>query len=163
MKKFIILLLVLLPMGAFSQEMKIAFVNFQDVFELLPDYGEALTKFETTQAQYAETAKSMETEYQAKYEEYMRIQDTMAENLKLRKQQEIQDIGERYQTFMQQSQQDLEQEYSKLMAPVQEKVLNAIKAVGEEQGYAILNAQVFFHTGPAIDATPLVKTKLGIR
>jgi len=163
MKKFVVLLLVLLPMGAFSQEIKLAFVNFNEVFELIPDYSDALTKYETIAAQYQEQLKTLQTEYQAKYEEYMKIEATLTENLKLRRQQEIQDLGERINNFIPQAQQDLQQEETKLMAPVQEKVLNAIKAVGEEKGYVIFSSQVFFYTGSIIDATPLVKTKLGIR
>jgi hypothetical protein len=49
------------------------------------------------------------------------------------------------------------------MTPIQEKLINAIKAVGQEQGLTILSSQVFFHTGSLVDATPLVKAKLGIK
>ena len=42
---------------------------------------------------------------------------------------------------------------------------DAIKAVGAEQGYTyIIDPQVLLYTGPnAIDATPMVKTKLGLK
>ena len=163
MKKFIVLLLVLLPMGAFSQEMKMAFVDFSDVFDVMPELDEAETKFAAIQAMYTEQINALQTELNAKYDEYMKIEADLPENLKLRRQQEIQELNDRYQNFIPQANQDLEQERDKLMIPIQEKILNAIKAVGEEQGYAILNSQVFFHTGPIIDATPLVKAKLGIR
>ena len=163
MKKLVVLLLLLLPLGAFSQEIKLAFVNFNEVFDLMPEYSDAEMKFAAINAQYQESYKQLETELTAKYEEYMKIEAELTENLKLRRRQEIQQIQERIQNFVPQAEQDLQQEQSKLMAPIQEKVLNAIKAVGEEQGYAILNSQVFFHTGPLIDATPLVKAKLGIR
>ena len=163
MKKFIVLLLALLPMGAFSQEIKIAFVNFQEVFDVMPELNEAETKYAAISAQYQEQLNTLQTEYQSKYEEYMKIEADLTENLKLRRQQEIQDLGERIQNFIPQAQQDLEQEQAKLYTPIQEKVVNAIKSVGEEQGFAILNSQVLFHTGSIIDATPLVKAKLGIR
>ena len=163
MKKFIVLLLVLLPMGAFSQEMKIAFVNFNEVFDIMPEREEAELKFASISGQYDEQYKQLQTEFTAKYEEYMKIEADLTENLKLRRQQELQDLSDRMQNFVPQAQQDLEQEQAKLLTPIQEKIINAIKVVGEEQGYAIVNAQVFFHTGALIDATPLVKAKLGIR
>ena len=165
MKKFIVLLLALLPLGAFSQEMKIAFVDFQEVFDAMPELTEAETQYAAVSAVYQESLQTLQTEYNAKYEEYMKIEATLTENLKLRKQQEIQDLGERIQNFIPQAQQDLEQEQAKLMAPIQEKVVNAIKAVAEEQGYTYtLTSQILFHTGSnAINATPLVKAKLGIR
>jgi len=165
MKKLIVLLLMLLPIGAFSQEMKIAFVDFQEVFSVMPELAEAETKAATITAQYQEQLEVLQTEYEAKYGEYMKIESTLTENLKLRRQQEIQDLGERIQNFIPQAQQDIEQENAKLMAPIQEKITNAINAVAEEQGYDYtLNSQVLFHTGKnAVDATPLVKAKLGIR
>jgi outer membrane protein len=130
----------------------------------MPEREEAELKLAAINAQYQETYKALDTEYTAKYEEYMKIEAELTENLKLRKQQEIIQLQERIQNFVPQAQQEIEQEQSKLMVPIQEKLINAIKAVGEEKGYSILNAQVFFHTGPnLIDATPLVKTKLGIK
>jgi len=163
MKKFFVLLLMLLPMGAFSQEVKLAFVDFYEVFDLMPEREEAENKYIAIRSQYEESLQTLNTELTAKFEEYQRIQETLTENLRLRKQQEITELQTRIENFIPQAQQDIEQEQAKLLAPIQEKVVNAIKAVGEEQGYAIMNAQVFFHTGSLIDATPLVKAKLGIR
>jgi len=163
MKKLIVLLLALLPMGAFSQEIKLAFVDFNEVFDMMPEREEAELKFVAIQTQYQEQYNQLQTEFTAKYEEYMKIEAELPENLKLRRQEELQQINDRLQNFVPQAQQDLEQENAKLMAPIQDKILNAISAVGAEQGFAIFNSQVFFHTGPLIDATPLVKAKLGIR
>ena len=164
MKKIIVLLLLLLPMGAFSQEVKWAFVDFNAVFDVIPEREEAELKFAAVQAQYQEQYNQLQTEFTAKYEEYMKlIEGDLAENLKVRRQQELEQLNDRLQNFIPQAQQDLEQENSKLMAPVQEKILNAIKAVGQEQGYTIFTSQAFFHTGSLVDATPLVKAKLGIK
>ena len=164
MKKWIVLLLMLLPMGAFSQG-KIAFVDFEEVYNLMPEMTEAETKFATIKAQYQEIYQKMQTELTAKYEEYMKTEATLAENIKVRKQQEIQEIQDRMQNFVPQAQQEIDQEQMKLMAPIQEKVTNAIKTVATEQGYDYtLDSRVLFHTGNnAIDATPLVKAKLGIK
>ena len=163
MNKFIVLLFLLLPMGAFSQEIKWAFVDFNEVFDVMPEREEAELKWVAIQAQYEEQYKQFNTELTAKYEEYMKIRDELSENLRLRREQEIQQLSERLQNFVPQAQQDLAQEQEKLMAPIQEKVLNAIKAVGQEQGYTILDSRAFYHPGSLTDATPLVKAKLGIK
>ena len=163
MKKIIVLLLLLLPVGAFSQEIKFAFVDFNAVFNLMPEYEEAELKWAAVQTQYQEQYKQLETEYTAKVEEYMKIEAELAENLKVRRRQELEQLNERLQNFVPQAQQDLTQEQERLMTPVQEKLLNAIKAVGQEQGYVILSSLAFFHTGSLTDATPLVKAKLGIK
>ena len=165
MKKFIVLLFLLLSMGAFSQEMKIAYVNASDVFNIMPEVTEAETQMATIRQQYQDVVQTMQDEFKVKYEEYMKIEATLTENLKLRRQQEIQDIQDRYTNYLPIAEQELQQEEAKIYAPINEKLQNAIKAVGVEQGYTyILNPQACFYIGDsAIDATPLVKTKLGLR
>ena len=53
------------------------------------------------------------------------------------------------------------------MAPIQEKIMTAIKAVGEENGFTYIldvNSSTIVYTGKdAIDVTPLVKDKLGLK
>jgi outer membrane protein len=52
-----------------------------------------------------------------------------------------------------------------LYAPIQKKMQDAIKAVGDEKGYAyILNPEILLYKGASsIDATPFVKAKLGLK
>lgn len=51
------------------------------------------------------------------------------------------------------------------MAPVQEKLINAIKAVGTEGGFTMILplGTAAFTSNDVIDVTPLVKTKLGVK
>jgi len=164
MKKLIVILLVLLPLGGFSQEVKIAIVNAAEVFNLMPELADVETKLAALNAQYQSDIKAMADEYNMKYEEYMKLQETLTENLKLRRQQELQDIQDRYQNFLPVAQQDMENKQAELFAPIQDRLQKAIQAVCDEQGYTvILNPQALLATGNAIDATPLVKTKLGLK
>ena len=165
MKKIIVSLFLLLSVGAFSQEIKIAYVNVGDVFNLMPELTDAETQYATIAAQYQEQYKSMLDEFNQKAEEYTKLEATLTENLKLRRQQELQSIQDRIQNFVPESQQLLEQERVKLTNPIQEKLSNAIKQVGEEQGYTyIIDSQATLYIGKsAVDATQLVKTKLNIR
>jgi outer membrane protein len=78
--------------------------------------------------------------------------------------QEIDDIRSRMENFVPIAQQDMQKKQEELYKPVQERIQNAIKAVGEEKGYTyILDPQVFLFTGDnAVNATQLVRAKLGI-
>ena len=165
MKKIFVLLFLLLSVGVFSQEIKIAYVNTGEVFNLMPELSEAINQYEAIAAQYQEQYQSMLDEFNQKAEEYRKLEATLAENLKLRRQQELESIQERIQNFVPESQQLLEQERAKLINPIQEKLLDVIKQVGEEQGYTyIIDSQATLYIGKsAIDATQLVKTKLNIR
>ena len=163
MKKIIVLLFILIPLGAFSQEQKIAYVDAVEVLSMMPENNDAENKFMVIRERYENELKIMQDELNVKYEEYMKIQETLTENLKLRRQQEIQDLNSRIENFVPVAQQEIEKEQAALYAPIQEKLLKTIEAVGTEQGYIILNPQALLHVGNAIDATPLVKAKLGLK
>ncbi len=109
----------------------------------------------------------MEDEYQKKYSDFVAQQDSMTENIKVRRMQELQDIEQRVQNFMQVARQDMDKKQQELLTPIQEKVRAAIKSVGDENGYAYIfdnNPGIVLYTGnAAIDVTPTVKTKLGLK
>ena len=151
MKKLIVLLLMILPLGAIAQEVKIAFVKTQEVFMAMPEVS-------------GMELKQMQDEYQKKYSDFVAQQDSLTENIKLRRMQEIQDIQERMDNFVQVAQQDVQKKQQELLQPIQQKLHEAIQKVGEEKGYTyIIDPAALLYTGTnAVDATPFVRTKLGL-
>ncbi len=57
---------------------------------------------------YRVELKQMQDEYQKKYSDFVAQQDSLTENIKLRRMQEIQDIQERMDNFVQVAQQDVQ-------------------------------------------------------
>ena len=167
MKKLIVLLLMFLPFAGVvnAQEVKIAFVNTQEIFMALPETKDAQQKIEQLNNDYKKELETMNGEYQKKYSDFIAQQDSLTENIKVRRMQEVQDMQQRIDNFVQVAQQDVAKQQQDLMMPIQQKLQDAIKAVGAEQGYTyIIDPQVLLYTGPnAIDATALVKTKLGLQ
>ena len=113
---------------------------------------------------YRVELKQMQDEYQKKYSDFVAQQDSLTENIKMRRMQELQDMEQRTQNFIQISQQDFQKKQGELFTPIQDKLKNAIKAVGDEKGYTyILDPQIVLYQGnAAVDATQFVKAKLGI-
>ncbi|MDR0756627.1 MAG: OmpH family outer membrane protein [Tannerella sp.] len=165
MKKIVVLSLMLLPLTLFAQEVKIAIVNTNEIISQMPEVADMQKQLADLNAQYEKELKVMEDEYTKKYSEYIAQQDSLTENIKLRRQQDIQELQTRFQNYIPIAQQDMEKKQSELFAPIQEKLEKAIKAVGDEKGYTyILNPQVLLYKSDnAIDATAFVKEKLGIR
>ena len=167
MKKLIALLLMLLPFaGAVNaQEVKIAFVNTQEVFMALPEVADMQKKLEDLNAKYKKELETMQGEYQKKYSDFIAQQDSLAENIKVRRMQEVQDMQQRMDNFVQVAQQDVAKQQQDLLTPIQQKIQDAIKAVGAEKGYTyIIDPQVLLYQGSnAIDATQFVKAKLGLK
>ena len=167
MKKLIALLLMLLPFaGAVNaQEVKIAFVNTQEVFMALPEVADMQKKLEDLNAKYKNELETMQGEYQKKYSDFIAQQDSLTENIKVRRMQEVQDMQQRMDNFVQVAQQDVAKQQQDLLTPIQQKIQDAIKAVGAEKGYTyIIDPQVLLYQGSnAIDATQFVKAKLGLK
>ena len=164
MKKLIVLLLMILPLGAIAQEVKIAFVKTQEVFMAMPEVSGMEKQMADLNEKYRVELKQMQDEYQKKYSDFVAQQDSLTENIKMRRMQELQDMEQRTQNFIQISQQDFQKLQGELFTPIQDKLKNAIKAVGDEKGYTyILDPQIVLYQGnTAVDATQFVKAKLGI-
>lgn len=167
MKKLIILLLMILPLGVFAQDMKVAVVNTNEIIPLMPEVTAMQETLKQMNDKYMGEMQTMEEEYKKKYADYIAQQDSLTENIKLRRMQELSDIEQRVTNFQQVAQQDMGKKQQELFTPIQDKLRNAIKAVGDEKGFAYIldsNPGMVLYTGnSAIDATPLVKAKLGLR
>ena len=167
MKKLIIFLLMILPLGVFAQEAKVAIVNSNEIMGAMPEIKAMQTELEQMNNKYVEEMKTMESEFQKKYSDYVAQQDSLTENIKLKRMQELEDLRTRVENFSQVAQQDMQKKQQELLAPIQDKLRNAIKTVGDEKGYAYIidnNPGIVLYTGnAAIDATPLVKAKLGLK
>ena len=154
MKKLIIFLLMMLPLGVFAQESKIAIVNTQEVIQAMPEFATMQKQMADMEAKYKNEMQVMQDEYNKKYSDFVAQQDSLTENIKMRRMQELQDMEQRTQ----------QKKQGELFTPIQDKLKNAIKAVGDEKGYTyILDPQIVLYQGnTAVDATQFVKAKLGI-
>ena len=165
MKKIIVMLLALLPLGMVAQELKIAFVKRMEIFNVMPEVSKMESDLAVLKTQYETNLKRLQDEYTQKMDEYMRQQDSLPENIKMLRVQEIENIAERSQGLQQAFYQDMEEQQNKMMAPIMEKMQKAIDQVGEENGYTvIIDSQVILYIGKtAIDATDKVKAKMGLK
>ena len=165
MKKIIILLFLILPLGLFAQDAKIAIVRVAEITPALPEFVSMQNQLEELNQMYEKELKQMQDEYTNKYTSYVEQQETLTENIKIRRMQEIEQIRERIDNFLQAASQDVQQKQQDLYAPIQQKVFFAINSVGSEKGYTyILVPEALLYVGAnAIDATPFVKSKLGLQ
>ena len=163
MKKLIIAVLLALPIIASAQ--KFGHINTQELFAQMPEVAQVKLKMDTIQSQYENQLASMNEEFQKKVQDYQTQEATMAEAIKQIRQQELQEMQQRIQLFYQTAEQDIQKKQQELLTPVHEKMTQAIKAVGEREGYTyIFDSAAMVHIGAdAIDATPAVKKELGIK
>jgi outer membrane protein len=108
----------------------------------------------------------MQTELQTKSEDYEKNEATLPEAVKQRRQQELQDLYQRFTQYQQTSQQEFGKAQQAKMAEITEKVSAAIKAVGNEGGYVyvmdVTAGIPFINETLSKNVTAEVKAKLGL-
>ena len=156
-------MMLMLPMAISAQ--KFGHVNTQELFAQMPEVNQVKLKMDTIQSQYENQLASMNEEIQRKYQDYQQNEATMPEAIKQMRQQELQEMQGRLQTFYQTAEQDIQRKQQELLAPVHEKMTKAIKTVGEREGYTyIFDSAAMVHIGnDATDVTPAIKKELGIK
>jgi outer membrane protein len=165
MKKLLFMLMMLAPMAAFAQ--KFGHVNSQEIIQAMPEFTKARTDIEALAKQYDADLKSMQEEIQKKAEALEKEQATLPANIKQRREQELQEMYQKYQQSAQDNQQALAKEQSEKMQAITTKVLDAIKSVGQTDGYVyimdIAGGIPYISTTLSTDVTAKVKTKLGLQ
>lgn len=148
-------------------QMSVAFVNTKELLEAFPEKAEATQQLLTLSENYKKELELMQNEYNKKYSDYITYQSSLAENIKLRRMQELTELENRIQQFMELAQNDIENQEKALLEPLKQKISDAIRAVGIEHNYTVIydlaNPGIAFVSPSAVDANPYVKQKLGIR
>lgn len=163
MKKILIILALVLPMMASAQ--KYGHVNTAELFQLMPELKDVTARLDSLNKQYESLLVNMQEEYQKKAQEYEQKASTMTDAMKQIQEEELYTMQQRLQTTYQTAQQDIAQKRQEFVAPIQEKMLKAIQAVGQEKGFTyIFDTAAMVYVDPtATDVMADVKAKLGIK
>ena len=159
--------LMLATTAAYAQQMgSVAYVNSEELLEAFPEKQLAVEQLVTLNDNYKKELELMQSEYNKKYSDYITYQASLAENIKLRRMQELTELENRIQQFMELAQQDLEHQEQELLDPLRQKIRVAIHAVGLEHRFTVIydlaDEGIAFVSPDAVDANPLVRNKLGI-
>ena len=98
MKKFIIsALCAICGFTTANAQAKFGHVNTQEIVLAMPEFTTARTDIEKLTQQYEADLKSMQDELQKKAEAFEKEEATLPENIKTRRNQELQDLYQRIQ------------------------------------------------------------------
>lgn len=163
MKKILFVLALVLPMFASAQ--KYAHVNSQELFGLMPELQTVSARLDSLNRQYEDLLVTMQEEFQRKVQDYEAKASGMTDAMRQLQEEELSTMQQRLQTTYQTAQQDIAQKRQEYVAPIQEKMLNAIQEVGREQGFTyVFDSAVMLYIDPtATDLMEACKAKLGIR
>ena len=169
LKKIALVLLLALPMGVFAQNLKFGHINAQEIITVMPEFTKAQNDIQTLEKQLTAELQRTQEEFNKKYQEFQQAiaKDSLPQNIAERRQKELQDMAERQEQFQQEAQQGMQKAQQEKMAPVYQKLDNAIKAVGEAEGviyvFDLARTQIPYIGAQSIDLTTKVKAQLGIK
>lgn len=167
MKKVLLSLMVLLvmPLMAFSQELKLGYIDAEQIMLAMPEISDIEKQMSEYNAQNTKYLQDMETEIKNEEAKYEQMSATATATMKADQEAKIQTLYQRYQTTVRTIQQDAQQKQATLLKPVQDRLLKAIETVGAKNNFfMILDKNTILYKSPkAVDATDLVKKELNIK
>lgn len=166
MKKILLAILMAAPLTIMAQS-KFAHFNLAEILPNMKEYATAQTEIQTMEKQFADDLKLMQDEMQKKYEDYQKEAANLLENVRARREQELNDLSQRYQQSFQDSQTALQKATQEKMAMISEKVMTAVKKIGEAGGYVYVvdtstGAISFVNNALSTDITAQLKKELGV-
>ena len=145
----------------------VAYVNTKEILNVLPEKARATEQLTALSNNYKAELQLMQNEYNKKYSDFITYQNSLAENIKLRRMQELTELENKIQQFMALSQKDIEEQEKILLQPLTQRIAEAVNSVGIEQNFVVIydlaDPGIAFVSPKAVNAGPLVKLKLGIQ
>lgn len=165
MKKILMMALLLAPLSLFAQ--KFGHFNSAEIVQAMPEYATAQKEIQNLQQQYENELKRMQDELGKKGEEYNQQRDSLPENVRQRREQELDELYKRIQQSYQDNQQSLQKTSAEKMQAITTKIMNAVKEVGTSGGYVYIMDTTagipYISTTLSTDITSQIKTKLGLK
>lgn len=166
MKKLLLIAtMVAMSVAASAQDLKWAYVDFNEIVILMPEMDSARATLEENQKTNEEVLMAMYDEYQLKYQQYQQNAATWSQSIREMKEKEIMDIESRLQQTQQSIQQEMQQLQNSLQAPIYEKAQNTVSELAKAKGVAfVFEKSSILYVDPAqgIDLTAEARTALNI-
>lgn len=149
-----------------QKSIKLGHINSNDLMQIMPgrDSAQAILQQEVTGLE--EQLKSMQSEMEKRYNDYMEKQSGWTELIRNTKQRELQDMSTRIQEFQENAQKQLQQREQELLKPIIDRAKQAISDVATEGGYTYIidsGASAILYSQDSDDIMPMVKKKLGLK
>ena len=170
LKKIALVMLLALPMGVFAQNLKFGHINAQEIITVMPEFTKVQNDIQTLEKQLTAELQRTQEEFNKKYQEFQQAiaKDSLPPNIAERRQKELQDMMQRQEQFQQDAQQQMQKAQNDAMAPIYQKLDNAIKAVGAAEGVIYIfdlarTSILYVNESQSINLTSKVKANLGIK
>jgi outer membrane protein len=144
-------------------------IDSQGLLNAMPEVATAQKQLQEAAADYQAQADKLHDEYNKRLKDLMNQKDTLLPAIFQEKQNSLSDLQKRLETFDQTAQTELQKEQQDLMQPIVDKVKQAIKDVGVENGFTYIfdtassTSSILYFSKDSEDVLYLVKKKLGLQ
>ena len=142
---------------------RMCFVDVEKVFRSLPESGDIESASKALEAQYVDSLKKMQDEFQKRLETYDKQKTLMTTEQQKKEEDALRLQQSNFLKFKEEKVQELTQANETLLAPIREKIRKAIAEISEEEGIdAVLtkNSQVVLYNDDSLDITFKVLDKI---
>lgn len=150
-----------------AQAPKFGHIDLQALIQVMPERATAEKQFTAFQKELEDALALMQKEFQTKYVEYAAKRDSLSETARKMKEEDLNAMNERIQTYQSSASQQLQTKQGELLKPVFDKADKAVKEVGAEKGliyvFDMSSRTILYNSKESLDLLPFVKTKLGIQ
>jgi outer membrane protein len=168
---FIVAVAIFASVLSYAQDtQKLGYADTDYILSQLPDAKKVETELRAHSTQLEAQLKAKYDEYQKKVEDFQANAAKWVDAVAKDKENELRQLQQAFQKFQQDAETSLQKKQQDLMAPLYDKVGNAIAEVSKENGYTFiitLNAtggggNVLLYKDTQFDISPLVLKKLGV-
>lgn len=159
------LFLIAMMMGLIASAQKMGYLSYEGMLKTMPEYAQVQTDMAQLRSQYEAEQKRVENDFNTKYEEFLDGQAAFPKTILQKRQSELQELMDRNIAFKKESLRLLAEAEQSQMAPLRQRLDDAIKEVGVENGYFLIvntdaNATPWLNTDWADNVTDAVMEKL---
>ena len=165
-KIFVAVIVAIASITSYAQTLKFGTVNLDEVMQAMPETSVLERELSTRTQNFQNQAKSMQDEFQSKYQAYVEQHDSLDELTLGVREDELRSLQQRAEQYQQTAYQQIAQYREQQLAMIQEKLFKAIRAVGDREQYVAIfpiNDATYYSATQTTDVTAIVKTELGIK
>lgn len=165
-KKVLLAIALVLPLSAMAQ--KFGIVDVDQVLQTMPEATAMQTQLEETSKKYEAEFQKLQEEVSKLYTDFQAIQNdpNTPDAIKERRMQEIQEKYQKVEQFQATANQEIARLRETLLAPVLQKLNDAVKTVGAQGNYTFIfmnEPQLMMYVGAdVINVTAEVRKTLGL-
>lgn len=168
MKKILSFLTLTCLFGLSAQAQKFALIDMEYILNKIPAYERANEQLNQLSKRWQEEVEALSSEAQTLYKNYQSEAVFLSEEQKTKKEEEIvakeKEAAELKRSYFG-PEGELYKKRESLMAPIQDEIYEAVKAISESGGYSVIvdrsSASSVIYASPKIDISNEVLEKLG--